>query len=594
MGTTVMGITHSLVPSQTTGPAPLPVTFDGTGTTSTNVASNPFRNITQYWNYGDEFAGESLYGPVKDLNRGLGPIGAHVFQVPGVYTVTQWCDDGVEIVKNTTTITVTDPDDVFEGTNTVCVRSTATGTFAGAPDGSLQVTEPDLSVIMTTYGLTGTRILLRAGDTFTCDPTVDNCTPAEVGPGQVDRFGVGANPILSVTADDPFEHILICRTQWSYNNITFSNASPGVYRFRLGTCVTDADHFMFRNITSTSQESGIIIGNSNNPTNGFIFGCEFSNFYGAGGGIFAGIALGAWDNEEEHPGVQLNIIATGIHYDGGGQWPCRLQQVNYCTTTQSFFGPPKALSATFIFHGATRKGIVVWSEFDNGGIGGMWSSGPASSSRREDMYDLLWDSNVITMSGTSSVTKNCHGIQAKRVTVRNNIVNCKHTTMGLTFAGVNGSNEGSPVGTPASDDILFENNTIRSTSVADVNVVNANAGVTGQPDPTNIVQRGTLVYAPNASEVNIEGGAAVANITTTNSCSVPQAEGTDPDWVNDSTDFTTPFVDFELESTSYAKAAGTDASDNISARYDMKGRKRPAEACSYGALQRYSTITVTE
>jgi hypothetical protein len=430
---------------------------------------------------------------------------------------------------------------------------------------------------------------LRAGDTFTCDHTVAECIPAEVGPGQVDRFGVGANPILLVSGDDPFNVILWCRSQWSYNNITVSNASPGVNRYRLGCAVTNSDHFMFRNITSSSQVAGIVIGNSKNPTNGFIFGCEFSVFFGAGGGIFAGCTPADWTNEQERPGVQLNIIATGVHFDGGGQWPCRLQQVNHCTTTQSFFGPPKADSATYLYHGPTRTATTVWCEFDNGGIGGMLSTAPASGTRRELLYDIIYDGNMLTVYGDASVNKNCHGISSTtRLTIRNNILNSLHTTMGVNFSGPNGAN--SALNDP-SDDVLLENNTIRSTSVADVNICNSASSAFA--NATNIVQKGTLVYAPNASEVTLSSG-VVAAITVSDSCTVPQAEGTDPDWVNDSTDFTTPFVDFELESTSYAKAAGTDASDNISARYDMKGRKRPAEACSYGALQKYSTITVTE
>lgn len=109
-------ITVSLVASRTSGPAPLAVHFSAIGTTSAiSGVTDPLRQLLYEFNYGDSGAGVwTVTGESKNVSIG-GPLGAHVFETPGVYTVRCTATRGASTGFQEVTITVQDPSVVYPG-----------------------------------------------------------------------------------------------------------------------------------------------------------------------------------------------------------------------------------------------------------------------------------------------------------------------------------------------------------------------------------------------------------------------------------------------------------------------------------------------
>ncbi len=177
-----------LVASRLTGVAPLAVHFDATGTTSTRT-DYPFHELDYSWHFGDVAEGTWQYSGLG-RNVDQGPLAGHVYEQPGVYTVTLTVRDGEGLARRQVTVEVEDPDVVFAGEATI-VFSTD-GDFTGAPAGAVQVVTGDLGVVMS-YAQAGKRLLLHRGQTWTnsAGRTVNN-----MGPGLVGAFGEGAKPVV--------------------------------------------------------------------------------------------------------------------------------------------------------------------------------------------------------------------------------------------------------------------------------------------------------------------------------------------------------------------------------------------------------------
>ncbi len=209
----------SVMPSVVSGVAPLAVFFDATGTTSTSTA-RPFHDLQYTWTFGDPAsavtwspgdpasAGSWAYGSNagnNSKNEATGPVAAHVFQTPGTYTVAVSVTDGTNTMKDTTQITVTDPNVVFAGTNTICVAASTASQNASSsycPSGASSVVQSDFATAINTYSLSGKRVLFNRGDTFT-----NNSTAAitHTGPGIVGAYGpfTTAKPVIQATVNVP-------------------------------------------------------------------------------------------------------------------------------------------------------------------------------------------------------------------------------------------------------------------------------------------------------------------------------------------------------------------------------------------------------
>lgn len=100
-----------------------------------------------------------------DSNIAYGPLAAHCFNRPGVYTVT--CEGrirGARPVVKTFKVTVLDPDVEFGGSNGKTIVVSQAGNYEGAPDGAIRATSIDEA--LTKAAGDRIRILFRRGETF--------------------------------------------------------------------------------------------------------------------------------------------------------------------------------------------------------------------------------------------------------------------------------------------------------------------------------------------------------------------------------------------------------------------------------------------
>ncbi|MBN2487106.1 MAG: T9SS type A sorting domain-containing protein [Bacteroidales bacterium] len=189
------GFSQSNCASKITGVAPLSVFFDAVNPASGVVQPIEANGRLEYadnryqWDFGDPGSG-SWAVDSKSKNSAEGYVVSHVYDNPGEYTVTlRVTDTKGNTYTYTEVITVTDPDIVYSGSNTICIS--ASGNFEGAPAGSLQVTTSDITD-MFDYIDNGKRILLRRGDSWTTTGSGDLYGLS--GPVTIGAYGEGINP----------------------------------------------------------------------------------------------------------------------------------------------------------------------------------------------------------------------------------------------------------------------------------------------------------------------------------------------------------------------------------------------------------------
>jgi len=174
----------SLQASRISGPAPLAVFFDATGSHDTSSGVDSFRQLGYAFLFGDApGATWAISGEPKSTQRG-GPLAAHVFDLPGSYTVRLRAQNAAgEFGEAAVVITVEDPDTVYSGSKTVCVSTS--GDYSGCPSGATRQTSLPSS-------FDGKRVLLRRGESF--GGISIQYTDDEVIVG---AYGTGAKPRVS-------------------------------------------------------------------------------------------------------------------------------------------------------------------------------------------------------------------------------------------------------------------------------------------------------------------------------------------------------------------------------------------------------------
>jgi hypothetical protein len=172
--------------------------------TGDGLFDNPFELLYYTTTWGktgtsEANVGSFLYGPVnanrnKDIS--IGPVAATVYETPGTYVVRT-------TVRSVTGLTGSKQQTVtihaFDDADTYCINASGSD-FTGCPHavGARQITQSNFNTIFSTYVLTGRKVLLKCGDTFTSDPgvagspnnTLDATTQA--GPLHIGRFGTCA------------------------------------------------------------------------------------------------------------------------------------------------------------------------------------------------------------------------------------------------------------------------------------------------------------------------------------------------------------------------------------------------------------------
>lgn len=188
----------SLSASRTSCTAMGGIVFDATGTA---YGGDAFADLLYLFDFGDAAAGNYtngvLAGKSKQFYAG-GPVAAHVYENPGSYTASMWVFDGTTMHGPVTqAVTIADPDVVYAGALTTVVSTD--GDFTGAPAGATQITSSNFATAISTYGLTGRRVLFRAGQSFTAAANTQlggARSNLMVGP-----FGAGAKPKVTATVN---------------------------------------------------------------------------------------------------------------------------------------------------------------------------------------------------------------------------------------------------------------------------------------------------------------------------------------------------------------------------------------------------------
>lgn len=174
-----------------TGPAPLAVFFDATGTTS--VGYEPFREAGYHFDFGyvtPSTPGTWTYSGKPKGNQIGGPLASHVYETPGTYTASVRAQLPSGIYQDKfVTVVVQDPNTVYAGAATVCVS--LAGDFSGAPVGAVTTTTVPTSSTINS----NTRYLFRRGEDYSATTIFPNHSKNNI---QISSYGSGAKPIIKL------------------------------------------------------------------------------------------------------------------------------------------------------------------------------------------------------------------------------------------------------------------------------------------------------------------------------------------------------------------------------------------------------------
>jgi len=178
--------------SRTSGVAPLAVHFfaDFVDSAEGSERIERFHHYDYTWDFGD--AGSGNWGTTeKSKNTAKGAAAVHVFENPGTYSVVLTIRNHSRVVDTENySITVTDPNAAYSGTNTTCVNNAGDTDFSAAPAGARTISTNDLSTIVQ-YATSGSRILFKRGSSWT---TAGLTWPDNAGPVTIGAYGTGINP----------------------------------------------------------------------------------------------------------------------------------------------------------------------------------------------------------------------------------------------------------------------------------------------------------------------------------------------------------------------------------------------------------------
>lgn len=225
--------------SRSSGVAPLSVHFTA-GFNASSTTDRGFHNFEYSWNFGDPNSGTwGTDGESKNVAKG--PVTAHIYETPGTYSATLVIRDATGVVDTDRfTITVSDPNVVYSGTNTTCISDTAHNDFTGCPSGAARVSTNDISSIINYVGA-NRRVLLHRGSSWVSSGVN---MPSNAGPVTISAYGVGNNPDgFGIYRNAPLitlnsgSFVDLSRKQdWRITDITFagSSNSPGIFGGGIG------------------------------------------------------------------------------------------------------------------------------------------------------------------------------------------------------------------------------------------------------------------------------------------------------------------------------------------------------------------------
>jgi hypothetical protein len=311
--------------------APCAVVFSADGTTDSAVTL-PYHECLYYWDYGDS-AQETEYWQygatpgTKSKNHDLGPIAGHVYTQPGEYTVTLTVLDAYGNINTTTqAITVTDPDVIFSGTNTICVSND--DDFTGAPAGAVTFTQ-DVFTGLGPYLIDNHRFLFKRGGTYNTNASTGlqfvskrNCQIGAFGdeslPKPILRSNFSGGVVLNIFANnsiaDNFQVFDIAFD--NYTNLASFDGASATLPASLNSVLSEYGHMTFYNLDFINCNSPALRGMGN-----ALIGCSV----GAGSNM-AGGQNGAGGRD-----TQLSMwLGNYVNNNGYSEHGLRLQGGRRC------------------------------------------------------------------------------------------------------------------------------------------------------------------------------------------------------------------------------------------------------------------------
>jgi len=508
---------------------------------------------------------------VSSKNSATGPVAAHVFETPGIYTVALTATDGANTVSNSCAqIVVYVPDAVFAGANTICVGASAAPTAGaeGCPAGATTAQESNFATAISSYALTGKRVLFKSGDTFTAP---SSARINKTGPGIVGAFGTtGVPPIVQMTGNTAILLFSGSSTpgikDWRVMDLDFDGMSKSASYGLASDGGIDQLTILRMNVHDTHDgfsfaSTTLDIANTTVPGGHTIYDqiaivdSTFTPIYGPGGSG-AGWSIYAALNNSAILGNSLgntaDNTATGSHiiripqgyklvisnnsfYRAGGLiikmhgpiWcaPGSATRSNgRCTTESSSYlnsELPHGLGGST--GGYTELNVISDNRVLAGNQAYLMHMGPQDAFNDERVREVIVERNWY--QANLSLTRSAIVIGGSEITARNNICDLTGGSNGrycvnVKREGPSGSN--SPA--PPSDQVRIYNNTAYS---GDANTNFAAALI--ESGVTNVTVRNKIAYAPSArNSVLIDSTCGVACYTESNNSTDTQVKNTSP------------------------------------------------------------------
>jgi hypothetical protein len=555
-------ITPSIVAARSSGVAPLAVFFDASGTVTTNPASKPFHDVEYRWDFGDS-AGSPVNGTtwsqgtrpgVNSRNQASGPMTGHVFETPGNYTVTLTVVDvNGATATATTSITVTDPNTVFSGTNTKCFSKT--GNFTGCPSGASQITDAagDFDAAVNGNMATNRRLLFRAGEAWTAS------TASKIvvnGPGTIGSYGdggvgTGTKPVITGN----FADAVIALS---------SKSTPSIGDWRtMDLEITCSDHSGNTVGIGTGQNGAgikqvtLLRVNVHNCQHNIEFNPSALDFWNANGFIGQQIydqmavvdssatnVTGAAGGYGMYTGAKrFMILGNNLDNSGGGEHVLRTPQLIDAVISNNTLQHQGAGGKHLLkLHGYSADVSGAWNAPNDNGPGqsaenpnyptsgtysekivisdnkfisnatsndAAWSVaiGPQDNAHDERVRDVIFERNWMTVASASAGQQVALITWSSRTTIRNNLIDMTnadfHNAILSEQRGIDGTTSPSE---QWPNFVSVYNNTLYSASSGDFIGLELASGAGHNNTAANVVMKNNLGYAPASSSPVMKDG----------------------------------------------------------------------------------------
>lgn len=554
----------TIAANRVTGIAPLSVIFDGISTIS-EVTTNPFHDLYYTWDFGDTAVASTnwTYGAkagTQSLNTDTGPTAGHLYRTPGTYTVTLDVFNGIDTYSKTVTITVTDPDVAYAGTETICIgqSSVPLSSDPGVPAGATLVQAANWTGAggVISYITPGKRVLLRRGDSWTSATGGSMTRLVSTNPTRVGAFGTGAKPKITMTGANSYAFFWSgsVLSQFEFFDIDFVGTNnivtrainyPGNTSLTVVDCTSDL-------IASPLNLAGNDI---------FIQGNYFKDMLSLTPSGIGGGNIGIWIENCERAAIIGNRVDNAraiehvIRTQGAGRAAYSHNSLSGPAPGKHVLAIRGKQSGSDVNYDVETRYVYINDNLVEAGTGSadrLIQVGPQAPTYRERIFDVIINGNKINSAGPTAIYSECQGT----INIRNNIfldVADAYIAFNQAFSNTNGV-------LPCSDS-RFQNNSIYATGTKVSGVQQSSSRSTW---PTGMKITNNLIYAPNATRNGSNSGTtptiyhyfapvlATDATLLTNSSDV-QAKSTNP-WASPPTIATS---DWTPNTGSYAINSGT-------------------------------------